>query len=62
MGENEQDSCSKGNREFRQRLLESGKVQNWIFTEDVRFSSVSQAASCITGRAANGKKEWRKRE
>lgn len=48
---------------FRQKLIEEGVLSNqgdyFEFTDDYIFSSPSTAASIVTGRNANGLKEWK---
>jgi len=44
-----------GSERYRTRPSE---VSNWVFTEDVLFTSPSAAAACIVGGEANGLIMW----
>lgn len=56
---NECTSCKPSIVKIRDALLCEGKVKNGIFTVDVKFSSLSAAASCIKGCPVNGRIAWR---
>lgn len=45
-------------RKLRNELIRTGKISNNVFTTNYEFSSPSQAATIILGRAANGNKEF----
>lgn len=51
-------SCRKPVSNLRNELMESKKVVNHIFTENVLFSSPSAAAAAIVGGEANGLIMW----
>lgn len=52
-------SLSTGIQKLRQRLLDSGKVQDWVTKEDILFSSSSAAASFILGYSVSGPQTWK---
>ena len=45
-------------KKHRQELVDTGKIVDWVFTEDVLFTSPSAAAACIVGGEANGLIMW----
>lgn len=50
----------KGARKKRDYLIASGKINaNFILTEDIRFNSISQAATVVLGTSADGLTEFR---
>ena len=56
-------SCPKWVCVLRDQLKAEGVINdNWVFTEDRVFSSLSSAAGVIMGRSANGHTEWRPKE
>ena len=53
-------SCPKQICAIRNQLKAEGVISNdWVFTEDKVFSSLSTAAGVVMGRSANGLTEWR---
>lgn len=52
-------SCRKNISEKRTQLIETGKIKEGAFTENVQFSSPSTAASVIVGGEANGRIMWK---
>ena len=44
---------------IRNKELEKGKNQNYIWTDDILFASLSKAACFVTGASANGNTEWK---
>lgn len=59
----ETPSLQQRYREIRRRLLQDGVLRRendrLVFTCDVKFNSLSEAACVVLGRSANGKTEWR---
>ena len=55
-------SCRKWASNHRNELIDSGKVKDYIFTEEVQFSSPSAAAASIVGGEANGLIMWKNEE
>lgn len=51
-------SCRGWVSTHRNELIDSGKVKDYYFTEDVQFSSPSAAAAAIVGGEANGLTMW----
>ncbi len=51
-------SCREWVSTHRNELINSGKVKDFIFTENVQFSSPSAAAAAIVGGEANGLIMW----
>ena len=51
-------SCREWVSTHRNELIDSGKVKNYVFTENVQFSSPSAAAAAIVGGEANGLIMW----
>ena len=62
MGPSSQKSCADWTLELRKSLVNSGKVKDFVFTENVQFSSPSTAATVIVGRSANGLVMWKNDE
>lgn len=54
----ETNSCQDYIRSARKKLLNEGKVQGGVFTQDVYFQSPSTAAACVLGASANGNIMW----
>ena len=48
-----------GMEALRQELMDTGVIQDFIFTTDYEFSSPSGAAAVILGTSANGKAVWK---
>ena len=53
----------KPNKSFRDDLLESGRIEkidekNFVFKQDVAFSSPSAASVCLFGTSRNGRTDW----
>ena len=44
--------------ETRKSLIDNGFIVNGIFTQDYSFDSPSAAAVIVSGRSANGRREW----
>lgn len=59
---NESDSCPKNVSKYRKAMIESGKVDNWITTEDILLSSSSCAAAFVYGRPISGPRCWKNQE
>lgn len=55
-------SCREWISTHRSALIDAGKVKNFIFTENVQFSSPSAAAAAIVGGEANGLIMWKNDE
>ena len=55
-------SLSTGMQKQRQKLFDTGKVQNLVTTEDILFSSSSAAADFILGYSVSGPKTWKARD
>lgn len=45
--------------DFRRKVMESGRVENLVTTEDILFSSPSAAADFVLGYAVSGPKTWK---
>ena len=57
------NSCPKNIRELRDKLINSGTINdNWEFADSRVFSSPSTAAGVVMGRSANGLTEWRQKQ
>lgn len=54
----ESPSCKPSIIRIRDALIQEGKVKDGLFTVDVKFSSLSTAASCIKGCPVNGRIAW----
>lgn len=52
-------SLGKGMLTLRNKLLESDKVQDFVTTEDILFSSSSAAADFVTGYSVSGPMTWK---
>ncbi len=61
IAESETKSCKKHVSALRKKLMQEGKIQDWVFTEDYVFSSPSAAAGVVEGMSANGLTEWKKK-
>lgn len=59
---NESASCPKNVSKYRKAMIESGKVDNWITTEDILLSSSSCAAAFVYGRPISGPRCWKNQE
>jgi len=59
MSPNLRQSCRAWVKTHRYELIDSGKVVNFVFTEDVSFSSPSAAAAAILGGESNGLILWK---
>ncbi len=55
-------SLSTGMQKQRQKLFDTGKVQNLVTTEDILFSSSSAAADFILGYSVSGPKTWKAKD
>ena len=55
-------SLSAGMQKQRQKLFDSSKVNNWVTTEDILFSSSSAAADFILGYSVSGPKTWKTKD
>ena len=55
-------SLTVGMQKVRQRILDSGKVQDLKTTEDILFSSSSAAAGFILGYSVSGPQTWKTKE
>lgn len=55
-------SMSQSFAKFRDKLIDSKKIENFQFTEDFIFSSPSYAAAIAMGRNANGLLEWKTKD
>ena len=51
-------SCQSSYMETRKSLIDNGFIVNGIFTQDYSFDSPSAAAVIVSGRSANGRREW----
>lgn len=51
-------SCQSFYVEIRNRLIDDGIIVDGVFTQDYVFDSPSAAATTVSGRSANGRKEW----
>lgn len=54
--------CPKNVSKYRKAMLESGKIDNWVTTEDILLSSSSCAAAFVYGRPISGPKCWKNHE
>lgn len=52
-------SLGKGAIALRKKIVESGKVKDWVTTEDILFSSSSAAADFVTGYSVSGPMTWK---
>lgn len=52
-------SLSKGLVALRSNLIDSDKVENFVTTEDILFSSSSAAAAFVTGYSVSGPMAWK---
>ena len=52
-------TCPKSARRERQRMMEEGKIKDWVLQENIRMSSPSAAASFIGGASLNGWDTWK---
>lgn len=52
-------SLSAGLLKIRNKLIDEGKVTDWVTTEDLLFSSSSAAAEVILGYGASGPMTWK---
>lgn len=52
-------SLSAGMVKLRNKILESGKVENWKTNDDVLFSSSSSAADFVLGYSVSGPATWK---
>lgn len=59
ISEHVQKSLSPGWKKHRDNCIESGKVKQWITTEDILFSSSSAAAAFVTGYTVSGPQSWK---
>lgn len=55
-------SLSPGMLKQRQKLFDSSKVENFITTEDILFSSSSAAADFILGYSVSGPRTWKTKD
>lgn len=55
-------SCREWVSTYRNSLIDSGKVKDFVFIENVQFSSPSAAAAAIVGGEANGLTMWKNDE
>ena len=55
-------SLQKSIQQKRENLISNGIIKDFVFTENYTFSSPSMAASIVSGRSANGLKEWKTKE
>ena len=55
-------SLSTGMQKQRQKLFDTGKVQNLVTTKDILFSSSSAAADFILGYSVSGPKTWKAKD
>ena len=55
-------SLSAGMQKQRQKLFDSSKVNNWVTTEDILFSSSSAAADFILGYSVSGPRTWKTKD
>lgn len=52
-------SLGKGAIALRKKIVESGKVKDFVTTEDILFSSSSAAADFVTGYSVSGPMTWK---
>ena len=55
-------SLQKSIQQKIESLISSGIIKDFVFTENYTFPSPSAAASVVSGRSANGLKEWKTKE
>ena len=55
-------SLREGTNALRLKLIETEKIVNNTFTEDITFNSPSIAAACIVGYSVNGLIMWRNKD
>ena len=55
-------SLQKSIQQKIENLISNGIIKDFVFTENYTFSSPSMAASIVSGRSANGLKEWKTKE
>ena len=55
-------SLSAGMQKQRQKLFDSGKVENLVIVEDLLFSSSSAAADFILGYSVSGPRTWKAKD
>ena len=58
----ETDDCSESIRGWRRKLMASGIVRDFKFTQDHRFKTPSRAAVVILGCSSNGWDEWKDKD
>ena len=58
MSKTETNSCKQGTKDMRQRLIDKGAVEDYVFVKSVLFNSSSTAAACVYGGSQNGKIMW----
>ena len=58
MSRTETNSCKQGTKKRRQKLIDVGAVEDYVFVKNVRFNSASSAAACVYGGSQNGKTMW----
>lgn len=51
-------SCQSSYVETRNSLIDNGIIVDGVFTKDYSFDSPSAAAVIVSGRSANGRREW----
>ena len=61
-GTPETKSCPAAISKRRKSAVESALLKDWVTTEDMLFSSSSNAASFILGYPFNGPKNWKNSE
>ena len=54
----ETNSCAASTHSMRQKLIDEGVVENYIFVKSVKFSSRSTAAQMVYGGSQNGRIMW----
>lgn len=55
-------SLSAGIVKLRDRYRKEGKVENWVITEDILFSSSSAAADFVLGYSVSGPRTWKTKD
>ena len=55
-------SLSSGMQKLRQRIFDSGKVEDFTTKEDILFSSSSAAADFILGYSVSGPQTWKSKD
>ena len=58
MSRTETNSCKQSTKRRRQKLIDVGAVEDYVFAKNVRFNSASSAAACVYGGSQNGKIMW----